>query len=327
MQVHTQKFRFGLFLIISSLSLLVLLAVVTSRHLFKKTDKYYIAYENVSVSGLEVGSPVKYLGITVGSISDIRIDPKNVNRIIVEVSLDKGTPIKQDARADIASIGITGLKMIEIHGGSNQAPLLKPGQFIRAGTSMTMQITGKAEVISEKLERLLNNLNQVTQPEKMEKIYQLVENATATFSRLNQLLSDNSQYLAATLKRSARITAQLDSMTAAMKQSAEEINRLIVSDTLKDIIVNARAISEEIKKARLVDLVKQLALVVERTNNILIQVEHDLGQGSQTFNESMKELRSSLEYLNQVTQMLSEDPSILIRGVRPGDIPDKKLEK
>ncbi len=327
MQVHTQKFRFGLFLIISSLSLLVLLAVVTSRHLFKKTDKYYIAYENVSVSGLEVGSPVKYLGITVGSITDIRIDPKNVNRIIVEVSLDKGTPIKQDARADIASIGITGLKMIEIHGGSNQAPLLKPGQFIRAGTSMTMQITGKAEVISEKLERLLNNLNQVTQPEKMEKIYQLVENATATFSRLNRILSENSQYLAVTLRRSAHITAQLDSMTAAMKQSAEEINRLIVSDTLKDIIVNARAISEEIKKARLVDLVKQLALVVERTNNILIQVEHDLGQGSQTFNESMKELRSSLEYLNQVSQMLSEDPSILIRGTKPGDIPDKKLEK
>ncbi len=327
MEIHSQKFRFGLFLIVSSLALLVLLAVVTSRHLFKKADKYYIAYENVSVNGLEIGSPVKYLGITVGSITDIRIDPKNINRVIVEVSLDKGTPIKQDARADIASIGITGLKMIEIHGGSNEAPLLKPGQFIRPGTSITMQITGKAEVITEKLERLLNNLNQVTQPEKMEKIYTLVENATRTFAQLNNILTTNSRNLTLTLQRSAQIAAQLDSMTAALNESAQEVRQLIVSDTLKEIIVNARAISEEIKKARLVDLVKQLALVVQRTNNILIRVEHDLGQGSQTFNESMKELRTALEYLNEVSQMLSEDPSVLLRGTKPGNIPDRKLEK
>jgi phospholipid/cholesterol/gamma-HCH transport system substrate-binding protein len=190
-----------------------------------------------------------------------------------------------------------------------------------------MQITGKAEVITEKLERLLNNLNQVTQPEKMEKIYTLVENATHTFARLNDILTTNSRNLALTLQRSARIAAQLDSMTAAMNQSAQEVRQLIVSDTLKEIIVNARAISEEIKKARLVDLVKQLALVVQRTNSILTRVEHDLGQGSQTFNESMKELRTTLEYLNEVSQMLSEDPSVLLRGTKPGNIPDRKLEK
>ncbi|MCB0316686.1 MAG: MCE family protein, partial [Calditrichaeota bacterium] len=56
-------------------------------------------------SGLEVGSPVKYLGIKVGTIKNISIAPEDVSRIIVKVALKPGTPVKEDARADIVSIG------------------------------------------------------------------------------------------------------------------------------------------------------------------------------------------------------------------------------
>lgn len=327
MQHHSQKFRFGLFLIITSLAILVLLVVVTSQRFLKKKDIYYIAYENTSISGLEVGSPVKYLGINVGSITNIRIDPKNVNRVIVEVALEKGTPIKEDARADIASIGITGLKMIEIRGGSNKAPRLKPGNFIRAGTSMTQQITGKAEIIAEKLELLVNNLNKFTQPENMNKITTLADNASRTFENANRILLENRANLNETVRLSSRVVARLDSMSLALNASAAHINELVASDTLKEILSNARAVSLQMKRADLVNLVKQLGLVVTRTNNILLQVEHNLSQGSETFNQSMKELRSTLEYLNEASRQLSEDPSVLIRGTHPKDVPDKKLEE
>jgi len=136
MKSRDQKVRLGVFIMISALLLLTLIGYFTARRLFEKTDEYYVAYQDVSVSGLEVGSPVKYLGITVGSIAEIIIDPDDVNRIIVRLSLKEGTPVKTDASADIVAMGITGLKTIEIKGGTNEADFLEQGQYIAQGTSL-----------------------------------------------------------------------------------------------------------------------------------------------------------------------------------------------
>ena len=158
MRNRSQKIRLGIFLFVSLAILLSVIGFFTTREFFEKEDIYYVSYEGISVSGLEVGSPVKYMGIKVGTIKDIRIDPTNVNKVIIELSLQPDTPIKEDVQADITSMGITGLKAIEISGGSNKAQSLEPGSQIPAGSSLTQEITGKAEVIAQKAEKVLNNL-------------------------------------------------------------------------------------------------------------------------------------------------------------------------
>ena len=119
MKTRTQKIRLGIFIFISGALLVFLILYFAANKLFEKSDIYYVSYHDVSVSGLEVGSPVNYLGIKIGTISNIFIDPQDINSIIVELSLQPGTPIKKDAYADIVSLGITGLKTIQIRGGSN----------------------------------------------------------------------------------------------------------------------------------------------------------------------------------------------------------------
>lgn len=327
MLLKAQKFRFGLFIIVASLALIGLVAVLTSQKFLQKRDIYFITYENISVSGLEVGSPVKYLGINVGTIEDIYIDPENISKVVVKISLKEGTPIKKDARADIATIGITGLKMIEIRGGSQEAELLEPGGHIKPGTSITEQITGKAEVIAEKLELLLNNLNVFTKPENMNRIIAMAENSSKAFENANQILVENRENLNRTFELSRQVTLRLDSVALEMNLMAEELNEVVSSDTLKDILLNIRDISLELSKANMVNLIKELGEVIAQTNDILNQMDHDLSQGSETFNESMRKLRSSLEHINEASRQISEDPSILIRGTEPEEIPDKMLEK
>lgn len=134
-----------------SILFIFLIGYFTARELFEKTDTYYVAFQDVSVSGMEVGSSVKYLGINVGTISDIEINPEDVTSILLELSLKSGTPIKEDSRAEIVSLGITGMKAIEIRGGSNEAKLLNPGSHIEPGESLTSKISGKADVIAEKV--------------------------------------------------------------------------------------------------------------------------------------------------------------------------------
>ncbi|MEJ2634938.1 MAG: MlaD family protein [Calditrichia bacterium] len=326
MQIHSQKYRFGIFIIVSSIAILIFLAIITSQKFLKKEDIYYIAYEDVSVSGLEVGSPVKYLGINVGSVEAIQIDPHNVNRVLITVTLEKDTPIKKDARADIASIGITGLKMIEIRGGTNDAPLLKTGGFIRAGTSTTAQITGKAEIIANKLEQVLNNISVFTQPQNMNKIIHTVDEISRTFNNMNQILSENRENLKSTILISTRAAAQLDSMSARLNFTSRRLEQIVSSDTVRDILVNTHDISMQLKKANLVDLIRQMGTMIERTNVILSQVDSDLSEGSDTFNQSMEKLQESLENLDAATRLISQDPSVLIRGTKPAEIPDKNLE-
>jgi len=55
---------------------------------------------------------------------------------------------------NIEILGITGLKILELRGGRNESISLKPGDYIKSGTSSTEMITGKAEILAEKVEVL-----------------------------------------------------------------------------------------------------------------------------------------------------------------------------
>jgi phospholipid/cholesterol/gamma-HCH transport system substrate-binding protein len=279
------------------------------------------------VSGLEVGSPVKYLGIRVGVIDDLWIDPDNVSRVVVKVALDPGTPIKKDAKADIATIGITGLKMVEIRGGSQEAELRAPGDSIPPGSSITEEITGRAEVIAEKIEKVLNNLQIFTRTENLEKISRMADSVTETFIKLDTLLEENRAGLRKTVYTSQSISARLDTAVYALQQTMKEINQIVRSDTVTQFLTSARDISIKMKEANIKSLIEQLGEVVQRTNTILIQMDKDLNRGSMDFVTSMENLKTTIDNLEEVSRLLRNDPSLLIRGRNVEGLPDEKLEK
>lgn len=328
MPSRAQKIRLGIFVLAGLLALISLIAFFTTNKYLQKTDTYHIAYQDVSVSGLEIGSPVKYLGIKVGTIKNISISPEDVSRIIVKVALKPGTPVKEDARADIVSIGITGLKMIEIRGGSNAAPLLKEGDYITAGSSsITEEITGKAEVLAEKMERVLNNLQKFTQPENLDKITQMAERASASFEKMDAMISENRRGVQETVRSVTSIAVRLDTTSQLLYESVSRINQIVRSDTVEQILASTRDISRKLKEANLEQLIQELGEVVNRTNRLLLQVDHDLERGSLDFLSSMSQLKTTLENLNQASRMIEEDPSVLIRGTKFKSTPDEQLKR
>ncbi len=322
-----QKIRLGLFVLITLLALASLLFLLARQRLFKRYDVYHIAFEGVSVSGLEVGSPVKYLGVRVGTIRDIRIDSKNVNRILITVALEPGTPIRKDARADIVSVGITGLKMIEIRGGSQTASLLKPGSFIRPGTSISEEITGKAEVIAEKAELILNNLQRMTSPKNIENYENLLANANLAFKQMDAMLQENRDNLRESLTQSRQMVDRLTRASLLLEESVRQIHALTTSDTLTEILSNAREITSQLRKANLVELIQETGELLRRTNRLLAKMDINVSESSDDLVRSMIILRSTLEHLNNVVRFVEEDPSVLLRGVKHRETPDELLEK
>lgn len=332
MKTKAQKIRLGIFIMISSVLLLILVGFFTARRLFERTDVYYVAYRDVSVSGLETGSPVKYLGINVGSISDIFIDPDDVNQIIVRLSLKHGTPVKEDATADIIAMGITGLKTIEIRGGSNEADFLEEEMFIRQGTSLVEDISGRAEVIAFKVEEVLNNLLDFTKTENLEKISGaveqisvLAENANKSFTMVNDIIVENREDLRGSIQRTTTITEQLDSTAGELHAAITQFNHVMQGEAIEEVLGNMRDISITLREANLRELIENLAATASQTQALLIKLDSDLDKGSQDLSENLVILKHTLENLNETSRRISNDPSILIRGQRARDIPDRRL--
>ncbi len=334
MNTRTQKIRLGIFVFISTLILFSLIVFFAANKLFKKTDTYYVSYHNISVSGLEVGSSVNYLGINIGSVSKIFIDPKDINKIIVELALHQGTPIKVDAYADIVSLGITGLKSIEIRGGTNQAENLKEGEYIQAGSSATEEITGKANIIAEKAEKVLNNLQLFTVPENMNKfsdaagnINRLAEQLNSTIHSIDTLIRENKAAINETVKSADIAVSNLMQSSQTLKLTIDKVNNLVQSDTISQIAGDARDIMQQLKETDLKQFIQNLADVTDQTRKLLYKLDQNLDIDSREVTESIRLLRSTLSNLEETSNLINSDPSILIRGIRQKNIPDKKVDR
>ena len=327
MPTKSQKRRLGIFIALVIVMLVALLVIIGSEQLLKEQDIYFVSYKDISVSGLEIGSPVKYLGLGVGTIKDIQIDESDISKIIIKIAVKSGTPIKKDTYADIELMGITGLKMIEIRGGSSAADLLEPGEYIQAGESTSEMITGKAEIIMEKIELLVNNLNQFSKPENLNHIINMAENADKTFQDFDKVLVENRQDLRQIVAQAKVTGTRLDSITQFLVPSTESMQNVSLADTLAEILSNLNRISNRLKQADLEHMITELAVTLKHTNQMIKIIEYDLDKGRENLSGSLIKLRSALDYLNESARMINEDPSILLRGTQYEDIPDDDLDR
>ncbi|MDY0152821.1 MAG: MlaD family protein [Candidatus Cloacimonas sp.] len=211
------KIRLGVFIAIGSLLLLVFAGAVAGSRLIEKRDIYYIMFENYSVSGLQVGGPVNYQGIKVGRVETIKIDPKNVSKIILTISVDAGTPIKADTEAVLAMMGITGLKAVEIRGGTNEAALMKPKTFIKAGVSMFDDISVRAISIAEKIDLIATNIQRMTSEENS-------RNISAILAQTSMILADTHDNLSTTLVSISRIANNTADLTEGLSKNMDAIS-------------------------------------------------------------------------------------------------------
>ncbi|MBN2354604.1 MCE family protein [candidate division KSB1 bacterium] len=327
MVTRSQKIRLGIFLTVSVIALLAVLGVILVPKYLEVRDTYYIGFRDISITGLIEGGSVKYHGLTVGFVSRIFIDPEDIRRVIVEVSLEHGTPIKEDTRAEIAFLGITGLKLIELRSGSRTAESLKPGSFIKPGQSITEQITGRAEVIADKTEIVLNNIAALTNPENREKLFALSDNASNALNELYDILNKNNVSFSTTIRNAELASAELQETVAVARRTMNTVRDIARSDSVKLIISNMAQFSENLKEADLVRLFEELNKTLDRTNNMMAQLENSFSKSNADIIATIESLRETVDNLNQFSRLISEDPSILVRGGKPKGAPDYRLER
>ena len=128
MSAATTSFKLGLFALIALLAAAAT-AFALGIHGSKTETITYHSYFDESVQGLELASPVKYRGVTIGSVAAIRVAP---DRKHIEVTYDIETSaarrlslatMGRDVRAQLETQGITGVKVIDIDFFDPSTPL------------------------------------------------------------------------------------------------------------------------------------------------------------------------------------------------------------
>jgi phospholipid/cholesterol/gamma-HCH transport system substrate-binding protein len=179
---------------------------------------YYRVIFSGSVTGLHVGAPVLFNGIRVGGVTELRLTD-NPSQVVAVLSVNKGTPIREDTRVTLEFAGLTGIASVSLKGVLNASPPLKGknGQLptLSADTGATQDLSASVReslskvdaVIAENQESLhktIKNLETFTDAlaRNGEKIDKLMTTTNETMDSVHTL-ADNLD------KRTARITSDV----------------------------------------------------------------------------------------------------------------------
>jgi len=168
MESHSQKYkvRLGLF-VAGGLALFVLAIFIIGKQknlfnpVFKLTSTFY------NVSGLQVGNNIRFSGINVGTVDNIRIINDSTVRVDMLIRKEVHQFIKTDCEVAIGSEGIIGDRLLIITQGSADAKLAKEGQELASTEPVetdaimaSLEVSAaNAEIITYQLAEIMIKIN------------------------------------------------------------------------------------------------------------------------------------------------------------------------
>jgi phospholipid/cholesterol/gamma-HCH transport system substrate-binding protein len=284
MSTHVNHWKVGAFVVMGFVLALVTVVVLGARSL-KKASVSYVTYFDESVQGVEIGSPVKFRGVTVGTVSAIDVAPDKRHVTITSdlalkdlddlgLSVGKGLSrkigIPPDLRMQLASQGITGVKFLQIDFfkiEDNPLPTLPfpvPANYIPAAVS-TMKNLEDAVVhavdrlpeVADAVMHIAGRVDALMDDIGKEKI---PENAGVAIHTLVQVLTTIQRSVDGmhTERLSATAQAALDHLDVTIDNMNKVLSRLDgdkglvasvqrASNSVGDVASNARGLGPELE--------------------------------------------------------------------------------
>ena len=309
---RAQKVRLAVFLIVGFSILFTILILLLGSKITEKRDFYQIVFEDTSVARLQIGSAVLYRGIRIGRVETIQIDRNRITDVVVSISILHETPIKADQEATLVTAGITGIKQIELRGGTNESPFLQPGDTIPTGRTLFDNLTDRAEALAYRVEQILDNLVEITNRPNQDKLSSILGNMDSIVSEAQGSMID-------TVSNISDITAELSIAMVVITDILVKIDHIFDEDKIYNIISNTETITTsmaEIDFSQVNTIVESMNGSIQRASQLISRIDTLVQRNSPDLNSIIEELRETLENLSEFSRIISDDPSILIRSRR-----------
>jgi phospholipid/cholesterol/gamma-HCH transport system substrate-binding protein len=244
METRANYIIIGLFTIFGFLGLLGFLVWFSQSELDRQFAYYETRFDNVS--GLNRASSVRFAGLEVGQVLDIRLSEVNDGTVTVRLEIAADTPIRTGSIATIESQGVTGVSFISISAGTPSEPLLREASDadtpeIPSGLSFFQTLTEDApEVLSQTLD-LIADINTLFGPENRDRFQNILVNLDNSSEQLNSTLEQFSTVantIGSSVQDIASFTGGLGDIAASVEST------LAVADTalsaIDDLSTRAR---------------------------------------------------------------------------------------
>jgi len=319
MATRAQKARLAFFLLTSSLVLAGFLFSVAGSHLLRERDRYYINFDD-SVGGLASGDVVKYQGITIGRVEHTSISPERLGTVVVEISVDrKKVPnvIRSDTRARLYTQGLTGLKYVELVAGTSTAEVLPPGGTIQTGETFLSNIDERAQVLTEKIERLIDNLTQLSGADNRAQLNSMLSSGGSLMSSTDAVLLDNREHIDATLANLAALTASLAASASSLEAVMDSVHHMVAGARMQQTLDDLQVATHQARlqlEGPLPQLLTNLNRMAGNIDTTVTHIDRTVLQSRKNILDAMQNLEETLLNIRQATELIREDPSVVIRG-------------
>lgn len=263
----------------------------------KRTYHRYEIYYDGTVSGLTAGSPVRYLGVDVGKVARIMLDPRERKRVEVIADVDSDAPIDSRTMALLSLQGVTGLLFIDLEEDPKAGPAgpLRQGErypVIRSAPSDLGVLLRRLPELASRTIELIGHMDQLFNSDNVRSLKIILENARLASERSPALVKQIEQ-LVADIKHASD---NVDSAAADFRQVTDRS-----APDLEAALANVRRISESLAKTsdRLNDFVAQNEPGLSRfTKRSLPEIE-----------QLLRESRDAARDFRDLARSLKEDPS------------------
>ena len=224
----------GLFVVVLGAVLIAGVLWLASGAAFGQKYDLYLAIEDESVAGLNLNAPVKYNGVDVGKVRDIRLDPGNPERVNLLFAIERGTPIKEDTVAVLKTQGLTGIAYVELSGGARHAAPLhaiapNPYPVIRTKPSLSARLENMLSTVLAKLDSTSSSINAVLSDENKAAFKSALADiaaVTRTVAARKDTIDTSLANAARTFENTSRATAQAGPLIDRVGRSAEAVEKM-----------------------------------------------------------------------------------------------------
>ncbi|MGF7178252.1 MlaD family protein [Azospirillum doebereinerae] len=300
--------------VLSLLAGLLVFTVWIAKVQLEETRQPYRIYFTGSVTGLQQGSPVRYRGVPVGTVGDIRLDPDNVTRVRVTVQVQNGTPIMADSIASLELQGITGGAYVQIAGGTAGGERLKAADpdgvlvipsrpsSLTAVVDTAPQLVNRALEVITRLGELMNGDNQKAVTEILANVRDMSADLARATSGLEETMAQANRTLAGFEPAGPRFD---DTLIRAQGTLAT------ISGTAKQLGGDSRELIQSLKKTS-----NELASLLSENRE---PVRDFAATGLYDLSLLISQLRDLSGQLTRVITRIENDPSnFLFGGTRQG---------
>ena len=262
--------------------------------------EHYEIYFDGSVSGLERGAAVRYLGVGVGRVAEMRIDPRDPGRVQVLVEIDSTTPVSARTLAELQMQGVTGLLYIDLKQVRDNQALTPPVPGIRYPVIRSTR--SRFDLFLASLPDVLAATGEVV--ERAGRV--LSDRNIAAVSNALENIEKASAGLPQTLKEANALVQELRGATAELAASARSAHQVVdaAGPEVVSAVQRVRTVADNLAKAT--DDIEQL---IADNRQDLRSFTRD---GLPELERFVREGRAAAQDIRELSSSLRENPSQLL---------------